>query len=268
MSANATLNGIQFAQIEWRERRISLEYQWVGAAPSLHPVLVFLHEGLGSTAMWKNFPEQFCRAHGFRGLVFSRYGYGQSTPRPAAERWPVDFMHQQAHEVLPAFFASLGVEKPWLFGHSDGASIALLYASRFARDLSGMVVVAPHIMVEDITIASIRAAREMYMTQDLRERLGRYHRDVDSAFWGWNDIWLDPAFRAWNIEADLAAISCPVLAIQGEDDEYGSLQQVFGIQEKLPDARIVVLPQCAHSPHRDQAEALSSEVANFITSTP
>ncbi|MES2537234.1 MAG: alpha/beta hydrolase [Pseudomonadota bacterium] len=259
-----THDTIRFAQIDWDQRRISLEYQWVGAETSDHPVLVFLHEGLGSLAMWKNFPDQFCRENGLRGLVFSRYGYGQSTARPAAERWGVDFMHRQAHEMLPLFFASVGVEQPWLFGHSDGGSIALLYAARFAGQLSGIVVVAPHIMVEDVSIASIRAAREAYLTPGLRDRLSRYHADVDSAFFGWNDIWLDPDFRAWNIEAELPAITCPVLAVQGEDDEYGSLRQVLGIQEKIPLARVVVLPQCGHSPHRDQPEALSSEVAHFI----
>lgn len=258
-------SGVQFADITWRNSPLRLEYQWVGAERSEHPVIVFLHEGLGSTALWKDFPETFCRTHGFRGLVFSRYGYGQSTPRPAAEKLPVSFMHAQAHQVLPAFFSELGIVKPWLFGHSDGASITLLYASRFSEKLSGIVVAAPHIFVEDITVDNIRAAREAYLTQGLRTRLARYHDDIDSAFWGWNDIWLDPAFRAWNIEQELDAISCPVLAIQGEDDEYGTLEQVYGIQRKIPAAQIVVLPQCGHSPHRDQAQALSTEVAHFIT---
>lgn len=258
-------SGIQFADMEWRNSPLRLEYQWVGARRSEYPVIVFLHEGLGSIALWKDFPEKFCLDHGLTGLVFSRYGYGQSTPRPAAEKWPVSFMHEQAHQVLPAFFSHLGITKPWLFGHSDGASIALLYASRFSQQLSGIVVAAPHIFVEDITIDSIRIARDVYLTQDLRSRLARYHADTDSAFWGWNDVWLAPAFRAWNIENDLATITCPVLAIQGEDDEYGTLEQVYGIQRKIPAARIVVLGQCGHSPHRDQAQALSQEAAYFIT---
>lgn len=265
MSSDMHNSGVQFADIQWRNSPLRLEYQWVGARRSEHPVIVFLHEGLGSIALWKDFPEAFCRAHGLTGLVFSRYGYGHSTPRPAQEKWPVSFMHEQAHQVLPAFFSYLGISKPWLFGHSDGASIALLYASRFSEQLSGIVVAAPHILVEDLTIDSIRAARDTYLTQDLRFRLGRYHADADSAFWGWNDIWLDPAFRAWNIEQELAAISCPILAIQGEDDEYGTLEQIYGIQRKVPATRIAVLPQCGHSPHRDQAQALSQEVAHFIT---
>jgi pimeloyl-ACP methyl ester carboxylesterase len=253
-----------FAHIDWRGRDLRLEYQWVGSAASEHPVVVFLHEGLGSIALWKDFPEQFCRAHGLRGLVFSRYGYGNSTPRPHGERWPVDFMHRQAREVLPSLFIALGIQKPWLFGHSDGASIALLYAARFPQEVSGVIVAAPHIFVEDISLASIRQARQAYLESGLRERLARYHADIDSAFWGWNDIWLDPAFSTWNIEDELPAIACPLLAVQGEDDEYGTLEQVYGIQRKTPQTRILVLPRCGHSPHRDQPEAVMREAAKFI----
>ncbi|WP_025916060.1 alpha/beta fold hydrolase [Herminiimonas sp. CN] len=267
MNLNLHNNDTQFADIQWRNSKLRLEYQWVGARHSEHPVIVFLHEGLGSVALWKDFPESFCSAHGFTGLVFSRYGYGLSSPRPAEEKLPVSFMHEQAHQVLPAFFSHLGITRPWLFGHSDGASIALLYAARFPSQLSGIVVAAPHIFVEDITIASIRTAREVYLTQNLRAKLAPYHADVDSAFWGWNDIWLDPAFRAWNIEQELTAIACPVLAIQGEDDEYGTLEQVYGLKRKTPQTEIVLLPQCGHSPHRDQPEALSREAAQFIASS-
>ena len=253
-------------ELAWRGRPLSLEVQWVGKSDPALPVMVFLHEGLGSVAMWKDFPQQFCERHGLRGLVYSRYGYGNSTPRPADERWLPDFMHRQAWEVLPALLARLGVERPWLFGHSDGGSIALLHAARFAENLRGVIVLAPHICVEDISIASIRSAREAYVSGDLRERLARYHADVDSAFFGWNDIWLDPAFRDWNIEAELAGISCPVLAIQGEDDEYGTLEQIHGIARRAPQARTLVLPQCGHSPHRDQPEALSRKAGSFIRS--
>ena len=265
MSSDMHKSGVQFADIQWRNSTLRLEYQWVGAERSADPVIVFLHEGLGSIALWRDFPETFCRTHGMTGLVFSRYGYGQSTPRPVEEKWPVSFMHEQAHQVLPAFFSHLGITRPWLFGHSDGASIALLYAARFSEQLSGIVVVAPHIFVEDVSVASISEARATYLTKNLRARLAQYHADVDSAFWGWNDIWLDPAFRSWNIEADLAGVTCPVLAIQGENDEYGTLEQIYGIQRRIPATRIVVLPRCGHSPHRDQAEALSQEVARFIT---
>jgi pimeloyl-ACP methyl ester carboxylesterase len=253
-------------ELDWRGRPLSLEVQWVGNADPERPVMVFLHEGLGSVAMWKDFPQQFCDQHGLRGLVYSRYGYGNSTPRPAEEHWQPDFMHRQAFEVLPALLAALGIERPWLFGHSDGGSIALLHAARFAENLRGVIVLAPHIFVEDISVASIHLARDAYLSGGLRERLARYHADVDSAFWGWNDIWLDPAFRDWNIEAELAAISCAVLAVQGEDDEYGTLDQLFGIARRAPQTRTLVLPQCGHSPHRDQPEALSREAGSFIRS--
>lgn len=259
--------GIAFAEINWRGRTLKMEYQWVGARRSDYPVVVFLHEGLGSIALWKDFPASFCREYGFTGLVFSRYGYGQSTPRPPGERWPVTFMHEQAFEVLPAFFARLDIERPWLFGHSDGGSITLLYASQFPDKVSGIAVAAPHIFVEDVSIESIQAARKAYLETDLRKKLARFHDDVDSAFWGWNDIWLDPAFRAWNIEEHLPRITCPVLAIQGEDDEYGTLEQVYGIQRKVPHTQLLILPQCGHSPHRDQAQATAKEVAGFITAS-
>ena len=251
-----------FAQIEWRGRPLRLEIAWVGDASSRLPTIVFLHEGLGSVAMWKDFPARFCADHGFRGLVFSRYGYGLSTPRPLDERWTPGFMHAQAHDVLPALFAHLGLVRPWLFGHSDGGSIALLHAARF--DVAGIVVVAPHILVEDVSITSIMAARDAYATTDLRDRLARYHADPDSAFRGWNDVWLDPAFRAWNIEREIASIRCPVLAVQGEDDEYGTLAQIRGIAAVLPKTRLLVIPKCGHSPHRDQPELLARESARFI----
>jgi pimeloyl-ACP methyl ester carboxylesterase len=254
----------EFANLTWRGAPLRLEYQWVGVPDSKHPTVVFLHEGLGSIALWKDFPEQFCRAGGFRGLVFSRYGYGRSTPRPHAERWPVDFMHRQAWEVLPALFAELRIERPWLFGHSDGGSIALLHAARFP--VSGLVVAAPHIIVEDISVASIAEARTAYLSGGLRERLARYHDDIDSAFRGWNDIWLDPDFRAWDIREQLAAIDVPILAVQGEDDEYGTLEQIYGIARLAPQTRLLVLPQCGHSPHRDQTERLIREAAQFMIS--
>lgn len=255
---------IQFARLDWNGRPINLEYQWVGVKQSAYPVVVFLHEGLGSIALWKDFPEQFCCRHGFTGLVFSRYAYGQSTRRPAGERFPVDFMQRQAREVLPLFLRQVGVERPWLFGHSDGGSIALLYAAQYPDQVSGIVVAAPHIFVEDMTVAAIRVAREAYLGGGLRERLARYHDDIDSAFWGWNDVWLDPEFRTWNIESQLSGIRCPVLAVQGEDDEYGTLAQIGGIQKKVPHAVLQVIPRCGHSPHRDQPDALSTEAGKFI----
>ena len=258
-----------FADLEIDGRSQRLEYAWVGSERGDSPVIVFLHEGLGSLAMWKDFPQTLCAAAGARGLVFSRYGYGRSTPRPPAEKWPVEFMHVQAERVLPALFARLELNVPlWLFGHSDGGSIALLHAAAFPECVAGLVVVSPHVFVEDVTVASIERARAAYSTTDLRQRLARYHGDPDSAFRGWNDIWLDPAFRAWNIEDCLPRIRCPLLAVQGENDEYGTMAQVDAIARLVPHARLLKLPACGHSPHRDQPAALSGAVAAFLRDYP
>lgn len=249
-------------EIAWQGRPLRIEHRWVGDAVSREAPIVFLHEGLGSLAAWKDFPERLCMHIGRRGLVFSRYGYGGSTARPSEERWPVDFMHRQAFEVLPALLDALKITRPWLFGHSDGGSIALLHAAR--HPCAGVVAVAAHVFTEDFGLRSIEAARVAYETTDLRARLGRYHADVDSAFRGWNDVWLDPAFRAWNIEAELDAIRCPLLVVQGEDDEYGTLAQVHAIVRRVPHAQTLVLPDCGHSPQRDQPERLIAEAGAFI----
>ena len=253
---------VDFASLEWNGRPLRLEYQWLGDAGPAVPTVVFLHEGLGSIAMWKDFPARFCREHGLRGLVYSRYGYGRSTPKPPGERWTPAFMHAQAHDVLPRLLAHLGVERPWLFGHSDGGSIALLHAARF--DPAGIVVVAPHIFVEAVSIASIEAARSAYESTGLRERLGRYHDDPDSAFRGWNDIWLDPGFAGWRIAEEIATIRCPVLAVQGLDDEYGTLAQIRGIAERVPQTVLLEIAHAGHSPHRDQPAELSAAAGKFI----
>ncbi|MEO6362198.1 MAG: alpha/beta hydrolase [Caldimonas sp.] len=234
----------------------------MGNASSTLPPVVFLHEGLGSVAMWKGFPAAFCAAHGLAGIVYSRQGYGRSTPKPADERWGPDFMHRHAFDVLPALLERWGVERPWLFGHSDGGSIALLHAAR--HDVAGVVAVAPHLFVEDVSIASIELARVAFETGELRRRLAKYHDDPDSAFRGWNDAWLSPAFRSWNIEAEIAAITCPVLAVQGENDEYGSLEQIRAIARRLPQTRLLTLPACGHSPHRDCPDTLTREAGRFI----
>jgi pimeloyl-ACP methyl ester carboxylesterase len=177
-------------------------------------------------------------------------------------------MHRQAREVLPALLAALGVDvaasPPWLFGHSDGGSIALLYAAMFPDRLRGAIVVAPHILVEDIAISSIEQAREAYLQGDLRQRLARHHADVDSAFWGWNGIWLNPVFRAWKITEAIREIRAPLLAVQGLDDEYGTLLQIRGIQARVPQTQLLELADCGHSPHRDQAQALIAASTAFI----
>jgi pimeloyl-ACP methyl ester carboxylesterase len=259
-----------FVDIGWRGRTVRIEHRWItpagtNEAPAAAPLLVFLHEGLGSLAMWKDFPQRLCEACGMRGLVFSRPGYGRSTPRDADETWASDFMHRQAHEVLPALLHALGVTgRPWLFGHSDGGSIALLYAARQPQRVAGLVVLAPHLFVEDITVANIEKAREAYAQGDLRASLARYHDDPDSAFWGWNRIWLDEAFRDWNIEAQITGIRCPLLAMQGLDDAYGTLAQIRDIQWAVPSTELLELPACGHSPHRDQPDAVIAATKAFI----
>lgn len=252
------------ATMEIAGQSLHIEHEWVGVQSPSAPVLVFLHEGLGSVAMWRDFPARLCEAAGLRGLVYSRPGYGRSTPRPHDEKWDPQFMHRQAREVLPALLRELGVDQPWLFGHSDGGSIALLYAAAFPAALRGAIVLAPHIVVEDISVTSIEKARETYLQTDLRQKLARYHDDVDSAFWGWNDVWLSPAFRDWSIEDEIAAIRCPLLAVQGLDDEYGTLEQIRGIARRVPHTQLLELPRCGHSPHRDQPQAVIEAVGAFI----
>ena len=253
-----------FASVHAAGAALRIEYEWAGAAAPGAPVMVFLHEGLGSVAMWRDFPARLADALGVRALVYSRPGYGRSTPRPAGEKWQPDFMHRQAREVLPALLRELGVEKPWLCGHSDGGSIALLHAAAFPASLRGAIVLAPHILVEDISVTSIAKAREAYLQTDLKQRLGRYHDDADSAFWGWNDVWLSPAFRGWSIEEEIRAIRCPLLAMQGLDDEYGTLEQIHGIARRVPQAQLLEIPQCGHSPHKDQPEAVIAAVREFV----
>lgn len=227
------------------------------------PALVFLHEGLGSVALWQGFPARLCAEVGRAGVVYSRHGYGRSSPLTG--RRDVGFMHREAQE-LPALLTALGIERPVLFGHSDGASIALITAGAGATPLAGVVSLAAHVFVEEVTLKSIRQARESYLETDLRARLSRYHDDPDSAFWGWNDVWLDPAFAAWNIEALLPAIRCPVLAIQGEDDEYGTLEQLARIRAGVPHAQTLLLPRCRHSPHRDRPDEVIAAVRRFVAS--
>ncbi len=261
----------RFVEIDWAGRTVSIEHHWI-AGPRRSPLIVFLHEGLGSVSMWRNFPERLCHAVGCRGLVYSRPGYGHSTPRRAGEALQPDFMHHQAREVLPTLLLALGIDAaadpPWLLGHSDGGSIALLYAAAFPRQVSGLIVLAPHIFVEDNSVASIEQARIAFAQTDLRQRLARHHDDVDSAFWGWNDIWLSSGFRDWNIEEEISAITCPLLAVQGLDDEYGTLAQIRGIARRLPQAELLELPNCGHSPHRDQPEALITHIKAFVQQKP
>jgi len=252
--------------MDWASGACTIEYAWVGAPIDDAPLLVFLHEGLGSLAMWRNFPDRLCTAARVRGLVYSRPGYGRSSPYPPTLAWGPDFMHRQALEVLPAFLALLGIDThsdpPLLFGHSDGASIALLHAAHFPGQVRGAILLAPHILVEERSLEGIAKAREAFLSGNLRERLARYHADPDAAFWGWNRVWLEPRFRAWSIEAEIEAIRCPLLAVQGIDDEYGTLEQIRGIARRVRRTQLLELPNCGHAPHRDQtAQVIEASLA-------
>ncbi|WP_176059676.1 alpha/beta hydrolase [Paraburkholderia sp. BCC1876] len=249
---------------------LRIEYRWVNEAAQEAPIAVFLHEGLGSIAMWRDWPQALCERLGMRGLVYSRPGYGLSTPRAHDVKWPVDFMTAQAREILPALLDALEIDaserrRMWLVGHSDGGSIALLYAALHPDALAGAVAIAPHVFVEDISVESIAQTKQLYESTDLRGKLSRYHADVDSAFYGWNDIWLNPAFRRWSIVDELSSIRQPLLAVQGHDDNYGTMAQIDTIAERVPHAQLAKLDACGHSPHRDAPQALNDAIAAFIS---
>jgi pimeloyl-ACP methyl ester carboxylesterase len=236
---------------------VKLEIEEIDGA---EPALVFLHEGLGSVALWRDFPARLAGATGRRGLVYSRAGHGESD-LPDADRTP-RFMHDEALDVLPRVLRDAGIERPVLVGHSDGASIALIHASR--HPVTALVLLAPHVFVEDLTVASIEEARETFATTDLGTRMARYHRDPERTFRLWNDIWLAPEFRSWNIEDVLADVSAPTLLIQGERDQYGTLAQVEAIERGLGgDVRRVVL-DARHAPHQEAPEETLKAAAEFL----
>ena len=239
-----------------------LEYQRIEQSGSDQSTIVMLHEGLGSVAMWRDFPARLASTTGAPIMLYSRRGYGRSDP--LSGKRPVTCLHEEALEVLPALLDELEIDRPVLFGHSDGASIALIYAGGSGRSLAGVVAMAPHVMVEEISVKSIAAARQAYQTTDLRARLARYHDNVDEAFGGWNDMWLDPAFRDWNIEELLPRITAPILAIQGEEDEYATMAQIDRIEHAAPHVTAVRLPNCRHSPHRDQPAVVLEQVAHWL----
>jgi len=242
-------------------RRLEIE-RIAGHTPDA-PTLVFLHEGLGSIALWRDFPARVAAATGCAALIYSRYGYGRSQGLAAPRE--VGYMHEEALETLPPLLAALDIAAPILIGHSDGASIALIHAADGRWKVRGLILEAPHVFVEDVTVVSIAEAKEAWHKTDLRQRLSRYHADVDGAFMGWNDIWLHPDFRTWNIEAVLPQIACPVLVIQGVDDEYGTPAQLAAIETQVAGpVESVLLPECKHSPHRDQPEKTLEAMARFV----
>jgi len=239
-----------------------LETVWIGSRQSSRPTIVMLHEGLGSVSLWKDFPELLAERTGCGVLLYSRYGHGNSDK--LMEKRPVTFMHHEGEVVLPELLDKLGIGWPILLGHSDGGSIAIIFAGKHPDTVGGLILEAPHVFVEDLSVASITQAKVNYQTTDLPQKLSRHHAHVDATFWGWNNIWLDPDFRSWNIAEYLVAIRCPVLCIQGEDDEYGTIAQVEAIKAQVPQTEIVMLPNCRHSPHRDQTERTLERMVEFV----
>lgn len=242
-----------------------LEYRRIDASRADAATLVFLHEGLGSVSAWRDFPDALASATECAALVYSRWGHGASETLAASRG--ARFMHDEALVVLPELLDALGIGDPILIGHSDGASIALIHAGACVRPVRALILEAPHVFVEDISIESISRMRELYETGDLRDRLRRHHGDnADGAFRGWNNVWLDPAFRDWNIEEYLSGITCPTLLIQGEDDEYGTLRQVEAIVAAVRGpTETLVLPRCGHAPHRDQREKVLKAMSAFVS---
>jgi pimeloyl-ACP methyl ester carboxylesterase len=239
----------------------SLAYEWIGEGAS---TLVFLHEGLGSIRQWRDFPARLCAAAGCRGLVYDRYGYGQSDVL-AEPRRTVRFMHDEALSALPELLKNLGVENPLLVGHSDGASIALIHAGA-GHAVRGVVAMAPHVFIEPVCLSSIRDATAAFERTDLAQKLGRYHRDARRTFYGWADVWLDPEFEGWDIREEyLPGVRCPVLAIQGHDDEYGTMAQLDQIARRVKGpCELLKLAGCGHAPFRDQPQAVLGSAGAFV----
>ncbi len=240
----------------------SLNYDWIGGGSAARPALVFLHEGLGSIRQWRDFPAKVAESTGCKALVYDRYGYGDSDV--LEKKRDVQFMHLEALRALPELLTSLKIENPILIGHSDGASIALIHAgARFK--VKAVVAMAPHVFIEPLCLSSIRKAAATFESTDLKERLGKYHRDARKTFYGWADVWLDPGFVSWDIREDyLPKIECPVLAIQGEDDEYGTMAQLDEIARRVPRSELLKLPRCGHTPFRDQPERTLKAVCSFV----
>jgi pimeloyl-ACP methyl ester carboxylesterase len=241
-----------------------LEYRLIGPAPSDAPTIVMLHEGLGAAALWGDFPLHLQAATGMGVFVYSRAGYGASSP--AVLPRPLDYMSVEALDVLPALLDSIGFKRGLLLGHSDGASIAAIYAGGISdHRVRGLVMIAPHFVVEDVSVASIAGIRRSYETTDLRAKLARWHRDVDNAFYGWNDAWLHPDFRRWDIGEYLAYIRIPIAIIQGAEDQYGTIRQIeIAREECYCPVDVTMVSGAGHSPHREVPELTLSVVSEFV----
>src|SRR5580692_1145346 len=243
-----------------------LEYRMIGPAPEHAPTIVMLHEGLGSAALWGDFPEKLQAATGAGVLLYSRAGYGASTPVKLPR--PLDYMHVEALETLPKLLDAIGFRRGLLVGHSDGASIAAIYAGGSGdHRIRGLALIAPHFVVEDISVSSIAEIKQAYETTELRSKLARWHKDVDNAFHGWNGAWLDPQFRDWDISEYLGYIRVPVAILQGADDQYGTIRQIeIAREECYCPVDVTIIPGAGHSPHREAPEATLDAVSEFAKS--
>jgi pimeloyl-ACP methyl ester carboxylesterase len=242
----------------------SISYEWIEGDGRARPTLLFLHEGLGSIRQWRDFPVQVVAATGCRALLYDRYGYGQSDVLEEPRR-PVRFMHDEALDALPELRRMLGIDDAIFVGHSDGASIALIHAGA-GHPARGVAVMAPHVFIETVCLDAIREAKHAFETTDLAARLGRYHRDARKTFYGWADVWTEENFKAWDIRHDyLPRLGCPVLAMQGYHDEYGTMAQLDEIARRVPGpCELHKLEDCGHTPFRDQPEKTLAAVTRFI----
>lgn len=240
----------------------TLETKWVGSAPERARTIVLLHEALGSLALWKDFPERLAERTDSNVLVYSRYGHGHS--EALSDKRTIDYVHFEGEVVLPELLKAFNISNPVLLGHSDGASIAITFAGKYRDGASGLILIAPHVFVEDVTVQGVLEAGAAYQTTDLRQKLSRYHRDPDHVFHAWHKMWIDPKFREWSIEPSLSFIRCPTLLIQGEHDPYGTMAQLEAIRSYVPEAEILMLANCGHSPQREQREITLQRIAEFI----
>ena len=253
------LNPSGFLSIDGAE----LEYRMIGPMPEKAPTIVMLHEGLGSAGLWGDFPDKLQAATGAGVFAYSRAGYGASTPATLPR--PLDYMHTEALDVLPKLLNATGFRRGLLLGHSDGASIAAIYAgSHQDHRVEGIALIAPHFIVEDISVSSIAEIKQAYETTNLKEKLARWHKDVDNAFYGWNGAWLDPTFRSWDISEYLAYIRVPVAILQGVDDRYGTMRQVeIAREECYCPVDVTIIPGAGHSPHREASGPTLQAVTEF-----
>ena len=262
---------MKMTRFDWNEGELSsvtiddvvLEAVCYGPSPQAAPTIIMLHEGLGCVALWREFPQKLAASTGFGVFVYSRAGYGQSDPVQLPR--PIDYMHREALGVLPKVLEAIDFQSGILLGHSDGASIAAIYAGSVEDfRVRGLVLIAPHFFTEGVGFESIAQARDAYKESDLREKMARYHKDPDNAFLGWNEAWLNPAFKDWNIADCIDYWRIPVLAIQGEGDQYGTLAQIREIEDRIySPVDVAIIPDCKHSPHTDQPGELLEIVSEF-----